>query len=219
MAAFIKIKGDNNVYSLMAHNQRSRTVLSNPDIDHNRSDKNIDIIERVEKRGMSDYSYYKKRLSEIYQYGKERKDLVKALGFVSHVPKDLPPEQQKKFFAYTYMFLCEKFGRENICQAVIHLEEATPHLHAVILPVTALDESKKFDQKQLEKGYTEKLNAAGVINRQMLRDFHPEYREFLRNRGIDANVNSGITREQGGNRTVAQLKAERNRDVDIDRWR
>lgn len=55
----------------------------------------------------------------------------------------------------------------------------------------------------------EKVSAKEVVNRAELISFHPDLRAWLLQNGLDANVNSGITMEQGGNRTVAELKQER----------
>ena len=44
-----------------------------------------------------------------------------------------------------------------------------------------------------------------------LLSFHGDLRRWLLQNGMDANINSGITMEQGGNRTVAELKQERER--------
>ena len=48
-----------------------------------------------------------------------------------------------------------------------------------------------------------------VLNRKELLSFHGDLKLWLLQNGLDANVNSGITVEQGGNRTVAELKQER----------
>lgn len=57
----------------------------------------------------------------------------------------------------------------------------------------------------------EKVSAKEVVDRAELISFHPDLRAWLLHHGLDANVNSGITMEQGGNRTVAELKQERER--------
>lgn len=54
-----------------------------------------------------------------------------------------------------------------------------------------------------------KVCAYEVLNRKELLSFHGDLKLWLLQNGLDANVNSGITVEQGGNRTVAELKQER----------
>lgn len=43
--------------------------------------------------------------------------------------------------------------------------------------------------------------------------FHPDLQRYLNEHGLeDARVMTGVTKRQGGNRTVAQLKAERKQE-------
>jgi len=56
----------------------------------------------------------------------------------------------------------------------------------------------------------EKLSAMDVVNLYDLQTFHSDLKKYLERAGIKANVSTGITREQGGNRTVAELKRERD---------
>ena len=49
--------------------------------------------------------------------------------------------------------------------------------------------------------------------RRELRNFHPDLQHYLNEHGLeDARVMTGVTKRQGGNRTVAQLKAECEQD-------
>ena len=56
---------------------------------------------------------------------------------------------------------------------------------------------------------TEKLNAKAVINRTELQKFHKELQAAMDVRmGYHISITSGITKAQGGNKTISQLKAE-----------
>ena len=57
---------------------------------------------------------------------------------------------------------------------------------------------------------TERLSAKAVINKEDLKTFHPDLQKYLSNKGIECTVNSGITKKQGGNITVAELKMQRD---------
>ena len=73
-------------------------------------------------------------------------------------------------------------------------------MHFCFIPVV---EDKKHEQG-------EKVCANAVLDRRELRNFHPDLQKFLDENGLeDAHVMSGVTKRQGGNRTVAELKAER----------
>ena len=55
----------------------------------------------------------------------------------------------------------------------------------------------------------EKVCANERLNKKELQTFHPDLQRHLTKRGLKVNVNSGITKKQGGNMTVEQLKAQR----------
>ena len=57
--------------------------------------------------------------------------------------------------------------------------------------------------------------ANDVLDRRELRNFHPDLQRYLDEHGLeDAHVMTGVTRAQGGNRTVAELKAEREQEYE-----
>lgn len=55
----------------------------------------------------------------------------------------------------------------------------------------------------------EKVSARDLLNRKELNSFHPDLQRYLTGKGLNANVYTGVTRAQGGNITVEQLKAQR----------
>lgn len=82
------------------------------------------------------------RISQGYTMGKAiRKDAVKGLSIVltgSH--EDMKritatPEGKKAWVDKNYSFLVKEFGKENIVRLVLHMDEKTPHLHAVVVPL------------------------------------------------------------------------------------
>lgn len=183
------------VRNQLRHNAREIERPSNPDIDPERWRSNYAL---TPERGMSDYDYYKERKAQLYCYGRD--DVKVMAGWVVTAPKDLAEEQEEDFFRVTYDFLEQRYGKENVIQAVVHGDESgRPHLHFCFIPVV---EDPKHEQG-------EKICANDVLNRKELRSFHPDLQCCLSEHGIDAHVQSGITQEQGGNRTVAELKAER----------
>lgn len=112
------------------------------------------------------------RIAEGYTGKRKlRSDAVKSLGIVltgSH-------EQMKKIFKnqkarkhwlnQSFDFLIEEFGKENIVRLDLHMDERTPHLHAVVVPLTSDGRlsarevmGNKANIKRLRKVYAEKLN-------------------------------------------------------------
>lgn len=55
----------------------------------------------------------------------------------------------------------------------------------------------------------EKLCARDVLNKKELQNFHKDLQNYLDEVGIPANVHTGITKRNGGNMTVKQLKMQR----------
>ena len=132
-----------------------------------------------------------------------RADVKVLAGWVVTAPKELPVEQQKIFFQTVHMFLAERYGIQNIVESIVHKDESQAHLHLLFLPVT-----------KDKKNGGEKICANEVITRNDLRTFHPDLQRYLKAHGVNATVQSGITKKQGGNRTVKTLKLGRTRERD-----
>lgn len=187
------------VRNQLRHNRREVEHSSNPDIDPARRGQDYVLSP---DRGVSDYDYYKERLGQLYVYG--RSDVKTMAGWVVTAPQDLAPERYDDFFCASYDFLENRYGKKNVVQAIVHDDEGgQPHLHFCFIPV---EEDPKHEQ-----GY--KICANDVLDRRELRNFHPDLQRYLDEHGLeDAHVMTGVTKRQGGNRTVAQLKAEREQE-------
>lgn len=175
------------------HNERSIKHSSNKDIDYSKTHLNYSVLP---EREISCYEYFKKRKSELFCY--KRADVKVLAGWVVTAPKELPFNQYKQFFQNVFEFLSNRYGINNTVQAIVHMDEQTPHLHFLFIPST---EDKKHGG--------EKICANDVITRQDLRTFHPDLQRYLKSQGMNAQIQSGITKKQGGNRTVKRLKLER----------
>ena len=188
--------------NILRHNERTIQNPSNTDID---SAKTISNYALHPERNMSSYKYFLERKSQIYCYNRD--DVKVTAGWIVTQPTDFPKEKQRIFFEAVYNFLNDRYGEENCIQAIVHRDESgQPHLHYMFIPVT---EDKKHGGQ--------KICANEVLNAEELRTFHPDLQKYLLNRGIQANVMSGITKKQGGNKTVWQMKQERQRKRDYER--
>lgn len=182
------------VLNQLRHNARMIWNPANPDIDHQKSECNYSL---APDRGISAYDYFKQRKSELYCY--RREDVKVMAGWVVTAPKGLPPDRQEDFFRAVYQFLSERYGKENCIQAIVHKDESgQPHLHYCFIPVSP---DKKHGG--------EKVCANEVLNRQELRNFHPQLQKYLNEQGIPVKIMTGITAKQGGNRSVKEMKEER----------
>lgn len=184
------------VRNQLRHNEREIAKSSNPDIDPERQCYDYKLSP---DRGMTDYDYFLQRKSELYCYGRE--DVKVMAGWIVTAPQDLAEEREHQFFETVYDFLSERYGEENVVQAIVHDDEGgQPHLHFCFIPTV--------EDPKHEQGY--KICAHEVLTRRELRNLHPDMQRYLDEHGLDdARVMTGITREQGGNRTVAELKAAR----------
>ena len=116
------------------HERLKAEYKSNPDIDPSRTHQNYHIVEPPSK-------YRKAVLDRIEAVGaKRRKDSVVMQDcFVGGTPdwlKGKTVEEQREYFDYAYRFFGDSFGKENIISAVVHLDEATPHMHLCFVPIT-----------------------------------------------------------------------------------
>lgn len=116
------------------HERLKAEYKSNPDIDASRTHLNYHIAKPKAK-------YRQSVLDRIEQVGaKRRKDSVVMQDcFVGATPdwiKQKSTEEQKEYFNYAYCFFEENFKKENIISAVVHLDEATPHMHLCFVPIT-----------------------------------------------------------------------------------
>lgn len=68
---------------------------------------------------------------------------------------------------------------------------------------------RRYKEVKEEDIKTEKLCAREVLDKQELQNFHKDLQNYLDELGIPASVNTGITKANGGNMTVKQLKMQR----------
>ena len=131
---FEKHKG-NPARPLEAHHERQKEqYASNPDIDTSRSKYNFHIV-KPEGR------YYHFIQNHIEQAGcRTRKDSTRFVDtLITASPeffKGKPPKEIQAFFQWAADFLINRVGKENIVSAVVHMDEKTPHLHLVFVPLT-----------------------------------------------------------------------------------
>ena len=141
---FEKHKG-NPARPLEAHHERQKEqYASNPDIDTSRSKYNFHIV-KPEGR------YYHFIQSRIEQAGcRTRRDSTRFVDtLITASPeffKKKSPKEIQEFFQRAADFLIGRVGRENIVSAVVHMDEKTPHLHLVFVPLT---EDKRLSAKEI----------------------------------------------------------------------
>lgn len=75
----------------------------------------------------------------------------------------ISPETQKQFFSDCTEFFAERYGKENVVSAVVHLDESTPHFHFNLMPVTGgrLCAKELFDRTALRELQTDFYEVVG----------------------------------------------------------
>ena len=145
-------------------NERDESYkASNPNIDSSRTKFNYNII-------YPDKSYIEtinQRLSQLDLKRKIRSDAILMNSFVvtsdGEFFKGLRPWEQQDFFKDCVWFFENKYGKENMISAVVHLDETTPHLHLNFIPINAgrLSSKSLFDRQKLAQLQTELWEQVG----------------------------------------------------------
>lgn len=77
----------------------------------------------------------------------------------------------EKFFARATQFFSDRYGEENVINATVHMDEATPHMHLGVVPVTAdgrlsaKDIFTPLELKQLQTDFAEKVGKPFQLER------------------------------------------------------
>lgn len=179
--------------NILVHCDRSdpNRTYKNQEIDHSKTYLNYNLA--PEHKGMTDYEFMKKRCEEFKIL--KRKDVNWLVSWVITMPSDYTGNKAL-FFREAYNFMENRYGKDNVVSAYVHLDETSPHMHFCFVPVI-------FDKKKQEY----KVNAKQCINRVELKQIHPEMQEYLETKlQTKVNILNGATAE--GNKTINQLKKE-----------
>lgn len=126
-------------------------ATKNPQIDTSRTYNNYHIMK-------TEGSYLKSinaRIKELAQKRKIKDDAVLMCSFILGSDREffdaLSTEQMCRFFYDVANFFANRYGKENILSAVIHMDETTPHMHLNLIPVFEgrLCAKKLFDRVEL----------------------------------------------------------------------
>ena len=131
---FAKYKGP-TLSRIEAHNERTKEAYaSNRDIDTERSKLNFHLVKLKGKyRQVSDQII---RESEC----RVRKDSVTAVEVLITASPEFfegkKPREVKEFFDHALVFMKAKQDAATYISAVVHMDEKTPHMHLIFVPLT-----------------------------------------------------------------------------------
>jgi plasmid recombination enzyme len=146
------------------------------------------------KRDITQGEFIKKRCQEVYCMN--RKDVNVCCSWIVTAPKDLKENDLPNFFAKTYDFLQNRYGKDNVVSAYVHMDETTPHIHFAFVPVT-------YDKKK--ERY--KVSAFEVITKKDLQSFHSDLEKYINKElGYEIAILNGATKD--GNKSIQELKRQ-----------
>lgn len=168
------------VRGIQSHNLRERKSHSNPDIDYQRSAGNYELLESAS----DDYARaVQNRIDDLLLAKAVRRDAVHMCGLIVSSDREffwrLGPEETRRFFEESKAFLTEFVGKENVISAMVHMDEKTPHMHFLHVPVT-------------KDG---RLNAKGIYTRDSLKMLQTEFHRHLHSKGFA--IQRGVEQEPG----------------------
>lgn len=166
--------------------------FGNQDIDTSKTSQNFNLAEADQP--LPQINFLRRRMKEVEC--DKRKSTNVMCSWVVTVPKDLDVIYHENFFKESYDFLKNRYGKENVISAYVHLDETTPHLHFSFCPVW----------KNPDTG-AEKFCAKNIFTRMELKKFHTDLQTHLEDK-LQTNVNilTGVT--GGKNKTITELKQE-----------
>ena len=143
----------NDIVGVERENERDENYRSklNPQIDRERTRFNHHFI----KPNGSYTAFINRRLKELAPKRKVKDDAVLMASFLIGASPEFFKNKSHNdidaFFFECTDFFAERYGRENIVSAVVHMDETTPHLHLNLMPILEGRPCAKklFDRKAL----------------------------------------------------------------------
>ena len=173
------------------HNERKTNGHTNKDIAPERTHLN--------------YYFKRNELSYIKEFDKLRKEnvlkghiksnsiIMCEMIFTSDKEffNNIGEQETKRYFEESYRFICnyKNLGKENIISAVVHLDEGTPHMHLIFVPVV--------HTKDKEENDIDKICARNFWKgRDSYRSLQNNFYEYITSKGFE--LERGIEVEQTG---------------------
>ncbi len=168
------------IRGIQSHNRRERESHFNPDIDYSRSAGNYDLHEAAS----DNYAQaIQNRIDDLLMVKAVRKDAVHMCGLIVSSDKSfftrMGKEETRRFFEEAATYLTEFVGKENVISAMVHMDEKTPHMHFLHVPVTP----------------DGRLSANSIYTRASLKKLQTDLPIYLQSRGFD--IQRGIEQKPG----------------------
>ncbi|MBY0007789.1 plasmid recombination protein [Priestia aryabhattai] len=158
------------ILGIQKHNQREGENSKNKDIDSTRTMLNYDFVNEDKIK----YHEEIKKMTATRVKRKIRNDAVLvAEFFISASPEymhAMSPDEQRKYFEASLDHIAGKYGQQNMLYAVVHNDEATPHMHVGFVPIT---DDRRLAAKEYFHGKTK------------IRRIQDDFHNYMNKRGYD----------------------------------
>ena len=132
------------------HNERKIKNHSNKNIDSSRTELNY-YLKKNELSYIKEFDRIKKKYNLKGQI-RSNSNIICEMVFTSDQKffDEIGYEESKRYFTESYNFICnyKNLGKQNIISAVVHMDEDTPHMHLLFIPVvhTTDKQGNKIDK-------------------------------------------------------------------------
>ena len=173
------------------HNERKTRGHTNKDIDPERTHLNY-YFKRNELSYIKEFDKLRKE-NDLKGHIKSNSIIMCEMLFTSDKEffDNIGEKETKRYFEESYKFVCnyKNLGEENILSAVVHLDEGTPHMHLVFVPVV--------HTKDKEENEIDKICARDFWKgRDSYRSLQNNFYDFITSKGFE--LERGIEVEQTG---------------------
>ena len=165
---------------ICVHNDRKSKNHSNKEIDIERTKLNY-YLKKNELNYVKEFDRLREK-NNLKGQIRENSIIMCEMIFTSDSKffDEIGTEETKRYFEESYNFICnyKGIGNKNIISAVVHLDEGTPHMHLVYIPVIKTTDKEgnpieKVCSREFWKG------------RDSYRNLQNSYYEFISKKGFD----------------------------------
>ncbi|WP_242267291.1 MobV family relaxase [Bacillus cereus group sp. BfR-BA-01518] len=168
-----------DVQGIQKHNQRQGKSKSNLDIDYSKSEQNYDLLN---DQNLKYESVIKQEIGKRVKRKLRANSVVLSEFVVTASPdymNSLIPEEQKRYFENSLEFIQERYGKHNTLYAMVHMDEATPHMHIGVMPITE----------------DNRLSAKDIFTKKELVSLQQDFPLKMRENGFDVERGEGSERK------------------------
>ena len=198
----------NAVPLLERHNERRNKNYSNKDIDLSRSSENYHLKSIQAETYQTEFERIRQRYDlkgNLRLSGEKQSNVM--CEFVITSDKEfferLGKERTRRFFEDAYNFVTAKVGENFVVSAVVHMDEATPHMHVTYIPV--------INGKDRKGNPCKRINCSEFWKgRDSYTRLQDEYYDFITARGYD--LERGVKGSTVEHLSVAEFKLKKTEE-------